>query len=694
MGCKNLIVAVDHKPLVKIFSDQSLDHIRNPRILRLKEKSLRYRFVIKHVPGRGHAGPDAASRYPTEPSSALACSHTLDLSPAPLMEAVRLQPTDIDSDTSQTIHAAMLKDIAAAQVASTSDSLRAITWELVKKEALIDKICVDLVRLIETGFYSTRAELPDHLKPFWQMRHELYHIEGVPFLDHKMLIPSALRAEVLELLHSAHQGEVGMKNSARRRFFWPGMDAQIAQKRAQCRTCAGMSPSQPKEPMLDAPVPEFPFEVTCCDYFELAGHHYLVYVDRYSGWTEIAKVPSTAFQVLVTNLRRWFMQWGVPRTLETDGGPPFNGQQFSAFAKRWGIRHRQSSAYYAQSNGRAELAVKAAKRLLRDNTSNSGELNTDGVTRALLQYRNTPLRGIEDSPAEIIFGRRLRDGLPTPTSSRPEWKRLRIVREMSAARLHCHVVDRYNQHTKELRSLDVGDVLIQNQTGSCPRRWDLTGTIVEKLDNRQYRIKIHGSGRVTLRNRRFIRLVHSFMDTEKKATAAVRPASVPLLPPVPVQPMAAVPNPPFTHQPVTPPAFVPSDHVPCDPASQVPDQSPRGGAVTTPRRPLTGAVTPTGPADKVDHPSPTSIAVPAHRSTDRQEGSPSHSPAADVGRPPPPPPPLPPPSPPPASPSSAPAVERPSPGDVRPRRSSRRVVPRRRFSPQLRGKSHRVSSDS
>ena len=252
------------------------------------------------------------------------------------------------------------------------------------KRDSVDRTCVELVRLIESGFHQTRAELPDHLKPFWQMRHELHHIEGVPFLDHEMLIPSVLRTEVLDSLHSAHQGEVGMKNSARRRLFWPGMDAQIAQRRAQCRTCAGMSPSQAKEPMLDTPTPEFPFEATCCDFFELAGHHYLVYVDRYSGWSEIAKVPSRAFQTLVVNLRRWFTQWGVPKTLETDGGPPFSGRQFGAFMQQWGVQHRQSSAYYAQGNGRAELAVKAAKRLLWDNTSSSGKLNTDGVIRALL----------------------------------------------------------------------------------------------------------------------------------------------------------------------------------------------------------------------------------------------------------------------------------------------------------------------
>ena len=134
-------------------------------------------------------------------------------------DALRPHPTDDDTPTSTIIHAAVTEDITAAQTAWNAAGIRAITWELVKKEALLDKTCLDLVRLIEAGFHVTRSELPDCVKQFWSMRHELYHLEGMPFLDHKMLIPTALRAEVLDLLHSAHQGEVRMKNSARRRFF-------------------------------------------------------------------------------------------------------------------------------------------------------------------------------------------------------------------------------------------------------------------------------------------------------------------------------------------------------------------------------------------------------------------------------------------------------------------------------------------
>ena len=51
LGCSNLIIAVDHKPLLKVFSNRSLDDIPKPRLRNLKEKSLRYRFRLVHVPG-------------------------------------------------------------------------------------------------------------------------------------------------------------------------------------------------------------------------------------------------------------------------------------------------------------------------------------------------------------------------------------------------------------------------------------------------------------------------------------------------------------------------------------------------------------------------------------------------------------------------------------------------------------------
>ena len=65
LRCADLIIAVDHKPLLKIFSYRCLDEIPNPRLRNLKEKSLIYRFRIVHA---RHAAADALSRHPVSPA--------------------------------------------------------------------------------------------------------------------------------------------------------------------------------------------------------------------------------------------------------------------------------------------------------------------------------------------------------------------------------------------------------------------------------------------------------------------------------------------------------------------------------------------------------------------------------------------------------------------------------------------------
>ena len=65
LGCSNLIIAVDHKPLLKVFGDRSLDEITNARLRNLKEKILRYRFRMVHIPGVRHKAADAVSHHPT-----------------------------------------------------------------------------------------------------------------------------------------------------------------------------------------------------------------------------------------------------------------------------------------------------------------------------------------------------------------------------------------------------------------------------------------------------------------------------------------------------------------------------------------------------------------------------------------------------------------------------------------------------
>ena len=64
MGCNDLLVVVDHKPLVKILADKRLDEIDNTRLLRLKQSTLLCRFQIEYQPGKMNDFADAVSRRP------------------------------------------------------------------------------------------------------------------------------------------------------------------------------------------------------------------------------------------------------------------------------------------------------------------------------------------------------------------------------------------------------------------------------------------------------------------------------------------------------------------------------------------------------------------------------------------------------------------------------------------------------
>jgi hypothetical protein len=66
MGCRQLYVATDHKSLVCMLGDQSLANVENPRLARIKEKTLWWQFTIVHTPGKLQLTADALSRRKTK----------------------------------------------------------------------------------------------------------------------------------------------------------------------------------------------------------------------------------------------------------------------------------------------------------------------------------------------------------------------------------------------------------------------------------------------------------------------------------------------------------------------------------------------------------------------------------------------------------------------------------------------------
>eukprot|EP00111_Clytia_hemisphaerica_P012274 TCONS_00036043-protein len=277
------------------------------------------------------------------------------------------------------------------------------------------------------------------------------------------------------------------------------------------------------------------------DYFDSAAQHYLVVGDRLSGWSDVFKAPhgspQSGAEGLIACLRNYFSRFGVPTEISSDGGPEFISNATETFLKKWGVNHRISSAYNPQSNGRAEVAVKSAKRLLRSNTGPGGSLDTDRFLRAMMQLRNTPDRDCELSPAQIVFGRPIRDAFAfasrldkfTNPNIRPLWRDAWAKKEEALRERFHHSAEKRNEHAHALPNLTPGHrCYIQNQSGNHPKRWDRSGTVVETHGNDSYSLKVDGTGRVTRRNRRRLRqFLPASADITSKNFVHLQPSQQP-----------------------------------------------------------------------------------------------------------------------------------------------------------------------
>ena len=93
---------------------------------------------------------------------------------------------------------------------------------------------------------------------------------------------------------------------------------------------------------------------------------------------------------------------------------------------------------------------------------------------------------------------------------RPQWKEAWQAKEEALKARYVRTLESLSEHVQPLPMLDVGDpVMIQNQSGRFPKKWDKSGVVVEKKGNDQHVVKVDGSGRLTLRNRRFLRKYES-----------------------------------------------------------------------------------------------------------------------------------------------------------------------------------------
>lgn len=115
-----------------------------------------------------------------------------------------------------------------------------------------------------------------------------------------------MRSEILDRIHDSHLGMVKCKERARDIIYWPGMSAQIEKMVSQCPICNTHRNSHTNEPLITHALPSRPWAKVGTDLFHHNGSEYLLCVDYYSKFPEIAKLNDTTSRSVMIALKSLF----------------------------------------------------------------------------------------------------------------------------------------------------------------------------------------------------------------------------------------------------------------------------------------------------------------------------------------------------------------------------------------------------
>ena len=461
IGMDTFRIITDHKPLIPIINDKDLDVIP-VRCTRLMMRLMRFTGVAEHVPGKTLVIADLLSRKPL---------------------------ADTQSDTEEDVkHFA--SSIVNAIPASTPklQQIRALTQK--------DKVLSSTMTYVIKGWPSIQ-EVPPEVREMYSVRNNLTVIDKLLFYHNRVVIPQALRLEVLMKLHAGHMGITKTISRAQQCIWYPGITVDIRKMISQCTHCQVHTNIQRAEPLITRTLPDRPWQRIDIDLMTHERNEYMVVSDEYSRWLEIVKMNRTTSTAVIIELKRIFARWGFPDVIMCDNGTQFVSTEFKSFAKECDFIIETSSPRYAQSNGGAENAVKEAKKIV----------SQKDPTSALMAYRATPTTTTGYSPSELLQGRRLKTFIPVvPQNLVPQLPDSENLQKMHhKAKLDQKKYFDRRHGVRDLSELQPGDrVRIRNPTD---KTWGPDVRVVKKCGIRSYIVDT-GSGYVR-RNRRQLQLIPS-----------------------------------------------------------------------------------------------------------------------------------------------------------------------------------------
>ena len=449
------VIQSDHKPLESIMKKPL--HQISPHLQQMLLKLQKYELTIKYTKGKDMHVADALSR-------------------------AFLNVSDDNSEETELAVHTLTNNLPLSERRKTE-------FKMATKS---DYVLQQVYKLIMDGWPVNINNVPQAAREFWKVRDEISVADSLLFVGERLVVPDAMKKVALEAIHEGHLGIEKCKQRGRSCVYWPAMNADIEQLVKQCEICNRFATSNRKEPMIPHDIPARPWKKIGVDHFTLLGQDYLLMVDYFSKYPEVIPVSSKTADATIKVMQSVFSRLGIPDTVVADN-MPFNSTEFKNFSLVWDFTISTSSPNFPQSNGLVERNVQTIKRVIR-----KAKESNASVDLALLEYRNTPISGINLSPAQLLMSRRLRSSLPMSESLlKPATND--DAREQLTSRQQKQL-QYYNRGTRSLPPLNKGDVIRYKKGG----KWEPAVVVNRHGAPRSYNIRT-SQGNILRRNRRHLK---------------------------------------------------------------------------------------------------------------------------------------------------------------------------------------------
>ena len=285
-----------------------------------------------------------------------------------------------------------------------------------KTEQSKDEFCSKRLKVLDSPLNEFSTKFAQRVyKEFLVENGVLLHKPRSKAAPFQLVIPPNLRMPILQRCHDdfGHFNADYTTATIQKRWWWPGMVAQILDYVRNCVPCSlhnrvtklSIGLLHPRE------VPIQPFSLICTDHVgplnptENGNVHILVFVDYTTRFAISAAVPDTSAKTAIGVLYdQVICKFGAPAFAVHDAGSCFRSEEFQNKLLQHEIESIEAFAHFQQANGLAERTIQTLSRMLAKLVNPDMNDWDKFLPLVTFAYNATNSKSMSHAPFELLHG--------------------------------------------------------------------------------------------------------------------------------------------------------------------------------------------------------------------------------------------------------------------------------------------------